>query len=110
MSLLRRPVVVQIDGKVSWVVSRDPDSKGWVGVCPPLNLTAEGDTFEELNKSQIEAMALLFADLFAEGELEAFLRRNHWAAALPKPGTKAKFDMPFEMRTDSVERMMGALT
>lgn len=90
-------VVVQIEARnIAWVGYRDPETGRWIGVCHSLNLNAAGDTFAELQASANEAMALLFEDLAAEGDLDQFLSRNGWTLKTPMPaaGTRVRFDVP----------------
>lgn len=107
----RKPVLVQIEANLAWVVARDPVDGHWFGVCQAINANAAGDTWEDFQACANEAMALLFGDLYASGELEAFLARNHWRAEtpLPAPGTIVKFDVPFTIeRRNRVEELIGA--
>jgi predicted RNase H-like HicB family nuclease len=91
-------IVAQIEGKVVWQIARDTDSDNWIGFCPVLNLTAVGDTFDELQACMGEAMSLLFTDLLADNELEAFLQARGWRLhqQLPAPDVNVKFDMPWD--------------
>ena len=43
-----RKMLVRIDTKLEWQIARDPSSNRWVGVCRPLAITAEGETWAEL--------------------------------------------------------------
>jgi hypothetical protein len=88
-------VVVQIAAQLAWQVIHDPQSGQYIGVCPALNLNAAGDSWVEFQECANEAMQLLFADLFEDDELEAFLRRNGWQMLgdVP-PGRRPVFDIP----------------
>lgn len=93
---------VQIQGQIFWIAHRDPATGRWLGVCPPLNLNAVGDTFAELQVCANDAMALLFLDLFESGELQTFLMKNGWQAiGLPGTGAAPRFDIPADWKTSS---------
>jgi hypothetical protein len=93
-------VTVQIVANVTWEAFHDPQSNTWIAVCKALNLNAIGDTFADMQDCANDAMATLFLDLFKTGELEAFLRANHWRprTELPPPGRRVRFDVPAEWR------------
>lgn len=101
---------ITVQGNFQWVFARDPDSDTWIGVCDALNLNAIGDSFMEFQQCANDAMQALFADLFADGELEAFLRRNGWQqfGVVPRNGTTPRFDVPFNSRQTSIGELAGA--
>jgi len=107
-----KPALVKIEANLTWKVARDPQSGAFIGVCEPLNLNAIGDTFEEFQEAANEAMALLLEDLFAENELNEFLRNQGWQLLneLPPPGSRVpRFDVPFDIdRTELSELMASA--
>jgi predicted RNase H-like HicB family nuclease len=90
-------IIVRVQARLVWEVYHDAAAGKYIGVCRMLNLNAVGETWAELVECASEAMALLFEDLFQEGELEAFLRHYGWhpEVPLPAPGTRARFDIPF---------------
>ena len=92
--------LVHIEANVIWNAVHDRVSGYWMGACPPLNLNAIGDSWEELQEAANEAMQLLLMDLFREGELERFLRINGWRPlnALPTTNSVPRFDVPFVMQ------------
>ena len=97
--IFRKPttVIVQIQAKIVWQLAQDPESKVWIGVCPDLNLNAEGDTFPDVLACAGDAMKLLFQDLFEENELDTYLQRRGWRRqGDPVPGAKVRFDTPFD--------------
>ena len=93
----KKPAIVRVEARnIIWQGFQDPETGTWIGVCKALNLNAAGDTFQELQACANDAMALLFADLLKDGELQEFLRVNGWSLGtpLPAPGTLTQFDIP----------------
>lgn len=103
MLRFKKPVLVQIEANIAWLVVRDPGDGHWFGVCPALNLNAIGRTWSEFQQCANETIALLFQDLFKSDELEQFLRSNGWRAETPIPprGTPARFEVPFTIERKS---------
>jgi predicted RNase H-like HicB family nuclease len=110
MASRQQVIQVRIDGTVPWLYAQDPESGTWIGICTPLNVTAVGDTYAELQAAFSETTALMFADLFEDGELEAFLRRHGWhvTGPLPAPGGAVQFDIPLNVNRTSVREMVPA--
>lgn len=107
--MFRKPQIVRIKAELVWHVVRDAESGEFVGVCPPLNLNAIGETFHEFLECASEVIGLLFADLFEDGELEAFLRQNGWSLIdkLPTGGRTPSFDVPYELVGEANELVMA---
>lgn len=97
----RKEVVVTIQAQIFWLARQDPDTRRWLAVCPPLNLNAVGDTYEELQECGNEAMAMLFRDLVEEGEIEPFLKRNGWRMIGTPSRGHTRFDIPASWRPDA---------
>jgi len=100
MPLFKKAALVRIEADLMWEVARNPTTGRFIGVCRALNLNAVGDTWGEFQECANEAIQLLFADLFTEGELEEFLRRNGWRALGPLPAQRSvtpRFDVPFSL-------------
>lgn len=98
MRLFKKPVLVQVEADLVWQVVRNQTTGRFIGVCRPLNINAVGDTWGEFQEAANEAIQVLFADLFKEGELEEFLRRHGWRALTPLPArgsASPRFDVPF---------------
>jgi hypothetical protein len=91
--------IVQVEGRgnLVWGVIR---AKGghWVGVCDPLGLTVQSDTWAKLMDDIAHTLNALLLDLFQEGELDRFLRDRGWKLVGPMPSQpdEAWFDVPFE--------------
>jgi len=87
----------EVEGKLSWKVGQTPNGN-WVGVCPALNLTLEGETFQELQESIGEGIQLFFEEMLETGELDAFLRQHKWRPKTPVnslPKDNVRFDVPW---------------
>ncbi len=95
----KKVFVVQIEGRTMWQAVRDLRDGHWFAVCRPLNLSAAGDTWGELEEGMKEAIALLFESLVERGELEAFLQRNNWriGSPTPPPGARLRVEIPTEI-------------
>lgn len=65
----------------------------WVAACREFGLTAEADTWDELNRTITEIFQALLEDVRECGELDEFLQQHGWTApALP---TQCRFDVPY---------------
>ena len=92
-----RPVLVKIESQIPWRVIRST-SGYWVGVCEPLKLTAQAETWIDLVNDIAWAMESVFEDLLETNDLETFLRERGWSAPqLPTvvQSPQVKFDIPF---------------
>ena len=86
----------RIDARLSWIIVLDGDDGRWLGLCPTLNLNADGRTYGELQECIVEVLDLLFTDLHESGELDAFLRAHGWnARELPAVPNYPMFDVPY---------------
>ena len=90
--------IVEIRGDIPWLVTRSRTGP-WIGICEPLKLTTQADTWSELMSDISWAMEAVFENLLETGDLERFLRERGWTT---RPvGTpqarfrKVKFDVPF---------------
>jgi predicted RNase H-like HicB family nuclease len=71
-------VPIRLEGRVHWDFAVSKSSQGYVAICDPLHLTAEGETFDELLRDIQGVTNDLFAHLYKEGALEKFLRGLGW--------------------------------
>jgi len=112
VSIFSKPkaVLVSIEAKLVWEVSRDPETQTWIGVCRPLNLNALGDTWAEFQECANDAIALLLTTLLREGEFEPFLRKHGWTPSIvPPPTANVRWDVPFEVeRLSRVRQLIPA--
>jgi len=94
-----KPILVHIEAKLAWEVSRDPETQTWIGICRPLNLNAIGETWAEFHECANDAIALLLTTLLREGQLEIFLRRHGWVPSIvPPPTANVRWDVPFDVQ------------
>ena len=102
-------MVVQVRANLSWLVARDAATGVFIGVCQPLNLNAVGDSWGEFMQCANEATSLLLTDLFEDGELDTFLRRNGWSliSDVPVNGRPVRFEAPFDISQQPIERVVA---
>ncbi len=65
--------VVRIDAKITWQVGR-AEQDLWVGICDPLGLTVESETWVELMEDIALTLGAMLEDLRSRNELNQFLR------------------------------------
>lgn len=106
----KRVQIVRIEGRIFWLARQDKLTGQWLGVCPPLNLNASGDTYQELQAVANEAMKLLFEDLMEEGDLGRFLQKNSWKmVGNAQPGVETRFDIPANWKQEArLEKLLAA--
>ena len=91
----RRRSVVRINGNVPWLI-RSAEEGCWVGVCEPLQLTVQSETWAELMEDIGLTLDAMFLDLLSTNELDRFLRDRGWTAiGATKHSTQIQFDVPF---------------
>lgn len=88
--------IIRIEGKVRWQTHR---AKGgnWVGVCNPLKLTIQSDTWANLMEDIAFTMDAILKDLLSTNEFDKFLRDRGWKLLGPIPVRRVniRFDLPF---------------
>lgn len=90
-------MTVKIEGAVDWTYYQDPESGWYIGVCECLNITAYGETMQEMQVMGIESLHLMFTELYQEGEFEKFLQEHGWemeSAPSPQNEEIPEFDIP----------------
>lgn len=85
--------VVHIDAEIPWRVRSDGGH--WVGICDPLDLTVESETWFELMEDVALTLDAMFQDLLSNNELDQFLRDRGWTAHGPTDAEAVRFDVPF---------------
>lgn len=91
-------VRLELETRLTWKVTQTPNGN-WVGICPALKLTLQGETFQDLQASIGEGLQLFFEEMLETGELEEFLRRNNWRPQTPirsLPRENVRFDVPWD--------------
>lgn len=99
-------VILEVQAKLRWVFFRDAESKNWIAVCDPLQVTVEAGTHSDL-VAQIECgIDLLFRDLMNRGRLESFLHHRGWSISgeMNRSGGDVHFDVPIELISESSRR------
>ena len=87
--------VVHIEAEVPWRIGR-ADGERWVGICDPLKLTVESETWAELMEDIALTLDGMLHDLLSNNELDRFLRDRGWTAHGPTDDAEAvRFDVPF---------------
>jgi hypothetical protein len=96
--------LILVDGKIQWQCLR---SKGghWLGVCDPLKLTVQADTWADLMEDIGHTLDAMLKDLLGSNGVDKFLRDHGWKVIGPilvRPTKEVRFDVPF------IPAMMGA--
>jgi predicted RNase H-like HicB family nuclease len=88
--------LVRIEANLQWQCS-PAGGEYWVGVCDPLKLTVQANTYAELLEDIGHTLDAMFKDLLETRELERFLRDHGWTPIGPIPRTSknVRFDIPF---------------
>ena len=95
-------MIIRVQANVQWQIS--PVENAWIGVCEPLHLTVEADTWGQLMESISETLDAVLADLMKSNELPKFLKSHGWSLMTPLPERPedVRFDVPF------IPALMGA--
>jgi hypothetical protein len=94
------PVIrVDVRGKLQWACRRT-ESGNWIGVCDPLGLTVQSETWGELMEDIALTLDAILRDLLASNELDRFLRDHGWHVTerrdlLTARPEEVRFDVPF---------------
>lgn len=88
--------VIRVQANLQWKCF---SGKGghWIGICDPLKLTVQGDTWTELMEDIGHTLDAMLKDLWRSNELDKFLRSHGWQLAVeaPLPSKGIRFDVPF---------------
>jgi hypothetical protein len=93
MTLVRVEVV---KGNIQWNITQGK-SGAWIGVCEPLKLTVQSDTWAGLMEDIGLTLNAVLKDLMISNELPQFLRDRGWQVigAIPPRPEDVQFDVPF---------------
>ena len=96
-------MLLRIQANLRWDVTQGKGG-AWVGICQPLQLTVQAETWIELMETIGETLDAVLKDLLASNELPRFLKDRGWQAMGPMPNRPedVRFDVPF------FPAMMGA--
>ena len=88
--------VMHIDAEIPWRIDR-ADGERWVGICDPLGLTVESETWAELMEDIALTLDAMLNDLLSSNELDQFLRERGWTAhgTMRDSAEAVRFDVPF---------------
>ena len=93
---MAKPTVIRVDAKLTWQCFR---AKGghWLGVCHPLKLTVQADTWGDLMEDIANTLDAMLKDLLKSDELQSFLRDRGWSVSgkIPAHPRNVHFDVPF---------------
>ena len=114
------PQVIRIEGNTEWVVMEDGGY--WIGICDPLHLTLQADTYVELMEDIGTTLDALLNELVETDDFEQFLLKHGWAvqeegwmvsggvASTQKDREKiTHFDVPYEVRREQPHDFTGRL-
>ncbi len=88
--------VVHIEAEIPWRIGR-ADEEHWIGICDPLGLTVESETWAELMEDIALTLEAMLKDLLSSNDLDRFLLDRGWTArGGPLDDAEAvRFDVPF---------------
>ncbi len=96
-------IKVDIRANLSWACVETKEGY-WIGVCEPLKLTVEAETWAELMEDIGLTLDSMLQNLLISNELDKFLLDHGWEAVgqIPSPlDGPIRFDVPF------IPAMMG---
>jgi len=98
------PAAILIEGQIQWQCLRSQSGQ-WIGVCDPLKLTVQAETWADLMEDIGHTLDAMLKDLLDSNELDKFLHEHGWKMAGPTPlhpHEDVRFDVPF------IPAMIGA--
>ncbi len=90
-------VQVEVKANLLWKVLRAKTGQ-WIGICDPLRLTLQSDTYAELMEDIGLALDGMLRDLLETNDLERFFREHGWktlSGTIPTRQEEVRFDVPF---------------
>ena len=72
-------VRITVESALEWRATQT-ESNTWIAECDSLGLVIEADSLDDLYSLSQETTSVLLADLFADNELDEFLRSHGWEA------------------------------
>jgi predicted RNase H-like HicB family nuclease len=90
-------MIIRVQAQVPWQVRPGQSGEAWIGICEPLKLTVQGETWGDLMESISETLDAVMSDLAQSDELPQFLRTHGWQLMTPLPPEPkdVRFDVPF---------------
>ncbi len=88
--------VVRVDARLEWKL-RETKEGNWIGVCDPLGLVLQGETWADLMEDIGLTLDAVLKDLLSTNELDKFLKDHGWRLmrAIPERRENLRFDFPF---------------
>lgn len=88
--------LIKIEGSVGWKCFRATGGN-WVGICEPLGLTLQSETWGTLMDDIDQTLNAILLDLLKSQELEHFLHARGWRpmGRIPERPDDIRFDLPF---------------
>ena len=88
--------IVRIDANLQLQCFR-AKSGDWIGVCEPLKITVQSETWGELMEDFADTLNGMLADLLSTNELDRFMRDHGWTTIgqIPSKPENVRFDLPF---------------
>ncbi len=89
--------IVQIEARVEWKCFRTK-SGNWIGVCDPLKLSLQSETWASLLEDISQSLDAILKDLLHTGDFERFLQDHGWRNINAIPAvrpSRLRFDVPF---------------
>lgn len=86
-----------MDANVQWKCFQAKNGGNWVGVCEPLKLTIQSETWAALMEDIGLTLNDVLHDLLQTRELDRFLSDHGWrlAGTIPVHHEGVRFDVPF---------------
>jgi len=95
--------LIRVQANIQWNITAAQHG-AWIGICEPLKLTVQADTWADLMEDIGLTLNAVMHDLLKSDELPKFLRDKGWQLVGPMPSSPedVRFDVPF------FPAMMGA--
>ena len=89
------PQIVRVDANLQWRILQ-AQSGAWIGICDPLKLTVQAETWADLMEDIGHTLDALLRDLLSSHELDRFLQDQGWKLLAAIPAREdVRFDVPF---------------
>ena len=89
------PQIVHVKGNLEWVTVED--NGYWIGICEPLDLTLQANTYAELMEDIGLALDALLKELISTGDFDRFMQSNGWTIIEGTYEGVEHFDVPYDV-------------
>jgi len=88
--------LIRIDANLPWKCFTGRGGH-WIGICDPLKLTVQSDTWVDLMEDIGHTLDAMLKDLLKPNELDKFMRDHGWTmiGQIPARPKTVRFDVPF---------------